>query len=156
MIFLVKKCICASAIIVQGNKTYLIKHKKLEVWMNPGGHVEENETPEEAAIREAKEETGIEVEIIGLNGENKIKTDIAYELNKPFSIMYEFVDYKTGMHEHYDMVYLTKPKDQSKITLNKEETLDAGWFSEKELKNIKMYENTKLILEKVFSNINKI
>lgn len=152
---MIKKCICASAIIIKNKKIYLIKHKKLDVWLQPGGHVEENETPEEAAIREAKEETGLDVEIFNLNNENKIKTDIAYELNKPFSIMYEFVDYKTGRHEHFDMIYLTKPKDQSDIILNKEETLDAGWFSENEISSLKLYDNTKMLLERAFLYINK-
>ncbi|MEA3450492.1 MAG: NUDIX domain-containing protein, partial [Bacteroidota bacterium] len=31
----------------------------------PGGHIEHNETPDEAIIREVKEETGLDVEIVG-------------------------------------------------------------------------------------------
>lgn len=37
-------------------------------WGFPGGAVELGETPEQAAIREVKEETGLEVEIRGLIG----------------------------------------------------------------------------------------
>lgn len=37
----------------------LIEHKKLGVWLCPGGHVEPNERPDEAALRELKEEMGL-------------------------------------------------------------------------------------------------
>ena len=38
----------------------LIKHPLFGVWMQPGGHVEADETPYEAALREAREETGLD------------------------------------------------------------------------------------------------
>jgi ADP-ribose pyrophosphatase YjhB (NUDIX family) len=46
------KCICGSAIVMNNGTTLLIKHKKLGVWLNPGWHIKENETPEE--IKEIK------------------------------------------------------------------------------------------------------
>jgi len=39
-------------------------HPKLKKWLPPGGHVEENESPPEAATREVKEETGLEITFI--------------------------------------------------------------------------------------------
>ena len=45
-------------------KTLLHCHPKLGKWVPPGGHLEPNETPPEAAIREAKEETGLDVAIL--------------------------------------------------------------------------------------------
>jgi len=38
-------------------------------WEFPGGRIEQGETPEEAAIREVREETGLEVEITGNRGQ---------------------------------------------------------------------------------------
>ena len=35
-----------------------------EIWTFPGGNIEEYETPKEAAIREVKEETNYDIEII--------------------------------------------------------------------------------------------
>ncbi|MCL5413284.1 MAG: NUDIX hydrolase [Candidatus Marsarchaeota archaeon] len=52
-----KTCIVAGCVIVNKGKILLLKHKKLGVWLYPGGHIEEGEMPTEAAIREAKEET---------------------------------------------------------------------------------------------------
>ena len=39
-------------------KIVMCRHEKRETWEIPGGHIEENETPEEAARREIYEETG--------------------------------------------------------------------------------------------------
>jgi 8-oxo-dGTP diphosphatase len=64
-------------IIEKGNKIVLIKRKK-EPFKGklalPGGHVEENETVEKAAVREAKEETFLDVklkEILGVYSDPK-------------------------------------------------------------------------------------
>src|SRR6266700_2658114 len=43
-------------------KALLVHHKKLDKWMQPGGHQEEYENPVEAVIREVKEETGMDIE----------------------------------------------------------------------------------------------
>ncbi|MBW3601493.1 MAG: NUDIX domain-containing protein [Actinobacteria bacterium] len=49
----------ASAIVVGPRGTLLHRHKRLGVWMQPGGHVDHGETPWEAAERETAEETGV-------------------------------------------------------------------------------------------------
>lgn len=41
-------------------------HEERDIWMVPGGGIEEGENSIEAAIREAKEETGLDIEIIGV------------------------------------------------------------------------------------------
>ena len=55
----------AGIILVEDNKVALIERHRagLEYYVFPGGGVEEGETPERAAIREAKEELGVEVAI---------------------------------------------------------------------------------------------
>jgi ADP-ribose pyrophosphatase YjhB (NUDIX family) len=62
----VKRHFTATAFIIDSNKrTLLLWHKRLKRWMPAGGHVDENETPEDAAKRECKEETNLDVQIIG-------------------------------------------------------------------------------------------
>jgi 8-oxo-dGTP pyrophosphatase MutT (NUDIX family) len=49
----------ASAVVVGPRGTLLHRHKRLGVWMQPGGHVDADEAPWEAAVRETAEETGV-------------------------------------------------------------------------------------------------
>jgi 8-oxo-dGTP pyrophosphatase MutT (NUDIX family) len=54
--------VTASAIVVGRRGTVLHRHKRLGIWMQPGGHIDEGETPDTAARREAIEELGLAVE----------------------------------------------------------------------------------------------
>ena len=51
--------------VVWESKVLLHLHKKLGMWLPPGGHIEEDELPDEAAVREVLEETGLRVELVG-------------------------------------------------------------------------------------------
>ena len=46
------------------DQVLLVDHKKAELWLPPGGHVDPGEDPKETVRREAKEELGIEVEFL--------------------------------------------------------------------------------------------
>ena len=54
--------VTASAIVVGPRGTVLHRHKRLGLWMQPGGHIDAGETPAVAARREANEELGLVVE----------------------------------------------------------------------------------------------
>jgi 8-oxo-dGTP diphosphatase len=49
---MVRKCIVASGVLLKEGKVLLIRHRKLGVYLYPGGHVEKDETPVEAVIRD--------------------------------------------------------------------------------------------------------
>jgi 8-oxo-dGTP pyrophosphatase MutT (NUDIX family) len=59
-----KRCLTVNAWLVHHNKVLLIRHKLLQLWLAPGGHVEQNELPHQAAEREFFEETGLKVRVI--------------------------------------------------------------------------------------------
>jgi 8-oxo-dGTP pyrophosphatase MutT (NUDIX family) len=56
--------ITGSAIVVGPRGVVLLKHKRLGLWLQPGGHVDPGETPWDGALREAREETGLDVAFV--------------------------------------------------------------------------------------------
>ena len=57
--------VTGSAIVVGPRGVLLLKHKRLGIWLQPGGHIDPGETPWDAALREAREETGLDVSFAG-------------------------------------------------------------------------------------------
>lgn len=102
----------ASAIILDENSRILMHfHKKLQLWLYPGGHIEENEEPQEALLREVFEEVGVTPAIIScqMQGTQPLELDPASvaELPIPLAILCEKIHEKTGgWHWHLDMIYL--------------------------------------------------
>ncbi|EMI5489333.1 NUDIX domain-containing protein [Providencia stuartii] len=116
----------ATAMIRNDKGEFLLhEHPKLGFWLPPGGHIEENEEPQDAVIREVFEETGLMCRIIDCAYPTVTKvrrTDHVYALPVPLAILKEFIiDDKQGNHWHIDMVYLCelitperKPADEFK------------------------------------------
>jgi 8-oxo-dGTP pyrophosphatase MutT (NUDIX family) len=53
--------VTGSAFVVGRRGIVLLKHRRLGIWVQPGGHVDPGETPWDAARRETAEETGLAV-----------------------------------------------------------------------------------------------
>ncbi len=53
--------VTGSAIVVGPRGVVLLRHKRLGIWLQPGGHIDPGEAPWDAALREAAEETGLDV-----------------------------------------------------------------------------------------------
>ena len=51
--------ITASALVVSSRGVILHRHRLLGIWIQPGGHVDASESPDDAALRETLEETGL-------------------------------------------------------------------------------------------------
>ena len=99
--------------VVHGDSILLHWHKKVKEWIPAGGHIEPNEDPIQAVIREVFEETGIKVSVAPvstLRGHNHLHYGNLEHLEPPVTILLERVrDESFGPHEHIDFVYFTVP-----------------------------------------------
>ena len=111
----------ATTFVVSTNCTLLLWHRKLKAWLPPGGHIESNELPEEAAIREVREETGLTVRIVG----SQRKMQSVTVLHSPRAILLE--DIEPG-HQHIDLIYFAKIVDGS-LSINQRESVKFKWFN---------------------------
>lgn len=113
--------------VVKDRRVLLILHRKLNKWLPLGGHVELDEDPEIAALREAREESGFEVELLG-------ERPPTTEPGTRALIAPRFLDIHriTDTHEHIGMIYWARPKSGS-LTLAEEEHHNIGWFTSEEL-----------------------
>jgi 8-oxo-dGTP pyrophosphatase MutT (NUDIX family) len=116
--------------VVQDGKVLLIHHRKLNKWLPLGGHVELDEDPEQAALREAREESGFEVELIG----DRPPTT---EPGTRALIAPRFLDIHriTDTHEHIGMIYWARPKSGA-LALSAEEHHGIRWCSREELDSL--------------------
>jgi len=90
--------------VVHDGKILLIHHRKLDKWLPLGGHIELDEDPEQAALREAKEESGLDVELLGERPPTTSPGTRAL-------IAPRFLDIHriNETHEHIGMIYWARP-----------------------------------------------
>ncbi len=103
--------VTASAIVTSGRGVVLHLHKKLGIWVQPGGHIDNGETPWQAAVRETKEETGLTVEAV----------------SDPSELLHVDVHPGPRGHTHLDVRYqfAAPPVDP---TPSEGESQDARWL----------------------------
>ena len=114
------------------NKLLLIHHKKLNKWLPVWWHIDPNETPDDALIREMKEEVNLDIEILWIP-DIKIIWSMIKNLATPFYVNIHNV----WDHNHCWMYYICKAKNPDNIKIKRDEVKDYAWFSKDKLKNNK-------------------
>lgn len=102
--------VTASAFVVSSRGVILLRHRLLGIWVQPGGHVDAGEGPEQAAVRETLEETGLVVQHV-----------------EPVTIFHVDVHPGPHAHTHYDLRYLVvaPPLDPAP---HEGESAEVYWF----------------------------
>jgi ADP-ribose pyrophosphatase YjhB (NUDIX family) len=116
--------------IVCENAVLLRKHDKYNEWLAVGGHIELNEDPIEAILREAKEEVGLEIKLAGevaniVEGEEK-------QLLPPRFLNRHHI---TLDHEHVDFIYFARSATKKFVEGEGESSQGIRWFTIQDLNN---------------------
>lgn len=119
----------AGCLIVKNEKVLLLDHDKYGVWLAPGGHVEERETPDETAVRETLEETGYTVDLIQNSG---VVEEEYIDVPDPFNVNLHRVE---KGHWHCDFLFLAKLGKVENELADSPEHSGGRWFTKKELKS---------------------
>lgn len=166
--FKAKICFTAAGCLIYKNKVLLVKHKKVGFWLNPGGHVDPDETPDRAAEREFWEETGVKVRAVN-NGEVR-HSNRSQSLPAPYASNLHWVcrdNYETrvngkkltnyakkhwqnGCEQHFHLMYLVEPVKGVSFKQNVEETDGIAWFTEDELDDLETTDRVRSEIKRAF------
>lgn len=95
-------------------KVLLVDHRKAELWLPAGGHVEVNEHPRETVKREVSEELSIEADFL---------------LDAPFFLTVTTTVGQTAGHTDVSFWYLLKGSIEKEYRFDHEEFKQVRWFS---------------------------
>jgi 8-oxo-dGTP pyrophosphatase MutT (NUDIX family) len=120
----------SAVFVVQDQRVLLVHHRQLNHWLPVGGHIELDEDPETAAVREVREESGLEVELIGERP----------PLESPgtrFLLAPRFMDIHriTDTHRHVGLIYWARPR-QGQLTLAPAEHHAIRWCTTSDLDSL--------------------
>lgn len=121
---------CAETFVVYKNTVLLRKHDKVKIWLSVGGHIELDEDPNEAAIREVLEEVGLEITLFS-EGDKQPE----FKTNKKSLIPPQYLNRHniTNEHEHVAFIYFAKSETNILKLSNTEITDGCRWFTKEEL-----------------------
>jgi len=103
--------VTASAVVVGTRGVLLHRHRRLRRWLQPGGHLDAEEWPQDAALRECVEETGLVVH---------------HPAPGPYLVHVDVHDAADG-HVHLDLRYLVLGPDRDPAP-PPEESQEVAWF----------------------------
>ncbi len=124
--------ISAGGVVISDTKVLLLLNNKGK-WVLPKGHVEENESLRSAAVREVREESGVEA---------RIQKKLGW-------IQYEF--YHRGRSHNKKVLWFKMKKIGGQLApLRQEGFVDLAFFTLEELPTQQMHENEVLMIKKAF------
>lgn len=153
-----KKHFVATGFILNPDHTkmLLLYHKKLNKWAAPGGHIEPTETPEQAALREIYEETGLKPRLISQNHANLASpTPTEAQIATPYAVLYELIPEtkKEGAaHIHIDFIYLFESDENGPIEEQEDEVSGTKWFTRSEIRGLDAFGAIKTFAEQNLQN----
>jgi ADP-ribose pyrophosphatase YjhB (NUDIX family) len=141
--------------VVHRGRVLLLFHPKIGIWLPPGGHIEAGELPDDAAVREVLEETGVRCRLVGQAG-----VDVAYpvQLVRPFGVQVENI--RPGV-QHIDLVYFAVVDDEGEpdgwqVSEESAARERAGWYAPEELPGLGANDEIQQWVAKVTTYIGQL
>jgi ADP-ribose pyrophosphatase YjhB (NUDIX family) len=145
----------ASGFVLQDNRILLVNHRKHRVWIYPGGHVNPNETPDEACLREIFEETGVRCRIVSPSDETLGEPDVVEVLHVPWMVLCERIPAGAEPeHCHIDFAYVCEPLsgEGAYLTEDTRETEGIGWFTLEETATLSLFPDFRRQITKLLGH----
>ena len=105
----VERHFTVTGFVVHGDRTVLLWHRRLRMWVPPGGHVEAQEEPVSALLREIKEETGLRAQVV--SPAPRFPFDYPAQVPPPYTILVENSAEPGNPHQHIDLIYFLRSLD---------------------------------------------
>lgn len=134
----------------------LIEHPRLGRWMVPGGHVEHDETPYEAALREVQEETGFtNLNLLAAPGPGFPPGFPS--THTPVPLPWWITEVEVGPdnhlgepHVHVDHQYVATVTHPTPATSGEH---PFAWYTENQIAELPMFEDSKMLARSLFRSI---
>ncbi len=135
----------AEVFVVHKNKVLLRVHDKLHIWLSVGGHIELDEDPNEAAVREVKEEVGLDVVLWDGNQKFRGEVEGCKELVPPVALNRNRV---SPTHEHVTLIYFaTSATDKVIVEHEGDRSDEWRWLAKDELGTLDLRTNIRFYAE---------
>lgn len=107
--------ITAGCYILSGDRLLLHHHRRLDRWLQMGGHVDDDESSLDAAMREAREESGLD--------------DLELVVGRIFDVDVHFIPAGRGEpdHSHFDVRYLARTASPDAVAFDPNESNGLAW-----------------------------
>ncbi|QQR78624.1 MAG: NUDIX domain-containing protein [Candidatus Moraniibacteriota bacterium] len=121
----------AEVFVVHRDRVLIRFHEKYHIWIAPGGHIELDEMPEETAVREVKEETGLDV---ALYTGNRLPAERGTGRLQPLTPpMFMNVHVVNANHRHLVFVYFATTETDQIVQPETHEKSDCRWMNRGEI-----------------------
>lgn len=119
--------------VVYKDKVLLRLHDKYKIWLSVGGHIELDEDPNQAAVREVKEEVGLDVKLYDNNLLFKHEEETNKQLIPPIALGRHDI---SSTHEHVVLVYFATSDTDNVIPEKADD--EWKWLSKSELDSMEL------------------
>jgi 8-oxo-dGTP pyrophosphatase MutT (NUDIX family) len=131
-------CYTAEVFIVYRGRVLLRMHDKYHFWCSIGGHVEKGEDPNEAALREVKEEVGLDIVLWDKRQQYTVHEGSFKNIVPPVALN----RHETGDgHEHVTFVFFAETASDAVVPERPED--EWRWVSKEELATMDLKENIR-------------